>query len=179
MGENGNGHDNSPEGRAALAQEAREAIAQALVPDASRSVFAMKGLMTSISLDGDVALMRFEDNQGQPFDFMFPLPARRMVVAMLVDIENEAKRRQAAVAAIPPRFPATFQIGSHDQLRGMTLFMFDDGTPNEIMYAMPDEAAWKLANNVRENILERKTPAERQKLLAADKPQRRIILPGR
>lgn len=170
--ENGNGHDNSPAGR--------DKPLGAIVPDPSSSVFAMKGLHTSISLDGEVALMRFEDSQGEPFDFMFPLPARRMVQAMLVDIENEAKRRQAAVAAIPPRFPTTFQIGAHDQMRGFTLFLFDDGTPNEMMYAMPDEAAWKLAENVRQTILQKKTPAERAKLLAglSTPAPPKLIIPG-
>jgi hypothetical protein len=143
-----------------------------------RAIHVTKGLATSISTDGNTALLKFEAACGDEFGLTFPLPALRMMQAMLVDLGNEALRRKAAVGGVPPRLPATFQVGASDQMRGMTLLMFDDNTPQEMMFALPDDAAWMMAQHMRKTILERKPPAERARLLLADKPPGGIFLPG-
>jgi hypothetical protein len=141
-----------------------------------RTVHVLKGLATAISTDGTTAMLKFEDASGHELAVTLPLAARRMIQAMLVDLENEAMRRKASKAAIPPRFPKTFQVAVHDGLRGMVLVLMDDNTPHEMMYAIPADTAWTLAEHIRDRVLTMKSPAERARLTAP--PGRKLILPG-
>lgn len=144
-----------------------------------RNIHVVNGVATSISTDGTTGMLKFTDPTGKEVALTFPMPGGLSVLQhMVFDLTTQARNRAAGVGMSAPRLPASYSIGHTDSLRNIVLLTFDGNTPHEAIYAVPDNDAWQFADGIRANILGRKTPGDRAKLLAGVSiPLGKLILP--
>lgn len=150
--------------------------------EAVRSVHVVNGFGTTILPDNTAAALKFFDQSGEPFVLSFPMPGGLTVLqAMVFDLMTEARNRAAGLGNIMPRKPQQFGVGHDDAWRNCVMLSFDQGLPTEVVYALPDQAGLEVADALRNDIMGRKTPAERAKIMSsvAIPGGGKLIIPGR
>jgi hypothetical protein len=139
------------------------------------------GVATSISTDGTTALLAFKGPDGEECQLTLPVGALTSLRAMCNTLITEARKRDIGAGMVSPRYPANFLIGNSADVRGAVMVVFDANTPDEAIFALPDEIGLRMADAIKADVLSRMTPVDKAKYLAGlavpNKPS--LFVPGR
>jgi len=127
---------------------------------------AIDGVATSISTDGTTALLAFRGPDGEECQLTLPVGALSSLRAMCNALITEARKRDIGAGMVSPRYPTNFLIGNSEDVRGAVMVVFDAHTPDELIFALPDEIGLRMADAIKADVLSRMTPADRAKALA-------------
>ncbi len=145
-----------------------------MVDRENHSAHVVKVIATAISTDDTTAVVKFQLSSGDEFDLTCSVDVLASFRLAVRDLLLELRRRSVGAKNVPPIFPKTVQVGHSDAVRGTVMLMFDQETPDEAIYCVPDKVALGFAEAIRQNAVARMTPQNRAKVLG----QKLIILPG-
>lgn len=136
----------------------------------------------ALSTDGNAAMfvLATKDAEGHDGKLALTMPAAlvKFFRSTVHEVQQQVEKAGVADGSLLLNFPQQYAVGSSEQFRGAVMIVFDQGTPTERVFVLPNPTGLALAEAIRKDIMPRLTPQERDEARLLAK-KHNLILPGR